>query len=243
MARYTGPRYRPPTRRLDPKNPHDKLLLDAEGPIKGFQETYVAEFDAKADAIKADEELSPIGKQRRLAKLVAEYESHPHVRDICDAWIASAEKEAQRLTDLISQRPSREGLSVAEQVREEHRHHRAMLDFRQLNPEQRHKAVWAAIDKASTSEQAREFLYGVMDDGLLDDQTESRARQALRVGGNPEAVRALSELVGDPTSPGALTIAKYSRDALPPAPARIRRNRSNPRSIGRAAWCACAAHR
>lgn len=105
MARkYLGSPYRS-ARRLDRKEPFDELLHDAEGVTVGFTSTYPDELDKAAAEIEADDELSPVGKQRALKKLVAEYESHPDVRGICDPWIARAEKEAQRLNDLLDQRP------------------------------------------------------------------------------------------------------------------------------------------
>ena len=209
MARKIfGSPYRP-NRRLNRNDAHDVLLGDAEGVTVGLTQTYVSEFEQAVEAVEQNDELSEVGKQRALKKLVADFESHPDLKRIAMPWIAKAEKAAEQLDGVLNARPNRDRLSVPEQIRAEHRHHRAMLDFRALTKEQRHNAVWAAIDKASTSEQARELLFGVIDDGLIDAQTEQRARAALRIGANREAARAHAELTGPE---GALTKAKFARD-------------------------------
>jgi hypothetical protein len=154
-----------------------------------------------------------------LKRIVEKFENHPYKRDIADAWIARAEAEAARLEAEVNKRPSTEGLSESERIALELRRDRHLRDFRALPPETQRDKIREALDKSATSDKARDLLFGLMDDGLLDEQTESRARTALRAGANPAAARALDELLGHTdyrgerdASTGALTVAKFSRD-------------------------------
>jgi hypothetical protein len=212
MARKILTHYAPPARRFDPKKALDALLSGAATPIAGYAELLPTELDREAATIEADDGLSELGKRRALAKLAEKYHGHEFVDDLYEPWIKKAEAEERRLNEEIARRPARDGLSVAEQVRAEHSHHRRMMDFRALAPEQRRAKVYEAIDKAAASEQARELLQGLVDDGLLDAPTEQRAVAAIRAGAHPAVVRALDELSGtDPARPGALTVARFAR--------------------------------
>lgn len=220
--RYFGSRYQPPQRKLDKANSKlDDILADAEGVLNGLQRLLPDSFDREAEAIEANEDLSEIGKRRALQKLVERYERHENFKLLYDPWLKRAESEAQRLEAVISQRPKLEG-DHPERYAHELRHHRRMLDFRQLAPDERRAKVREALDKAVTSEAARALLWGLIDDDLLDGQSEQRARVALRSGGDPEAARALTELVGatdytgrlDMARPGPLTIARFAKDSF-----------------------------
>jgi hypothetical protein len=204
--KYLGSPYQPPNRQLDKNNLHDRILLDAAGISVGYVRTYPDELDRDVDEVESNEELSDKGKQRRKQKLSADYEQHKDAKSIGEPWIARAEKEIADLRAVLNRRPQRDGLSVAEQIREEHRFNRMMMDFRQLTSEQRSSKAWEAIGKCATSERARELVQGLADDGLLNAPMEEAARRAVRQGAHPEAVRAHDELVE------ALEKVKFARD-------------------------------
>jgi hypothetical protein len=211
-----GPRWEP-TRRYG-QEALDTLLKEATGVITGYQQTYLDEFERAVEAVEQNDELSAVGKQRALKKVVQQFENHRSAKVIGDAWIERAEREVARLEGVVSKRPAR-GETQSEQIAHELRQHRALEDFRKLAPEAQRAKVREAIDKAAGAVPARQMLWNLLDDNLLDAAMESRARAALSHGANPEAAKALAELVGvvdytgkrDPST-GALSVAKYSRD-------------------------------
>jgi hypothetical protein len=181
-------------------------LLDAVGVSVGYVRTYPDELDRDVDEVDINDELSDKGKARKKAKLAADYESHKAAKQIGEPWIQRTQKEIDSLHEVLNRRPSRDGLSLPEQIREEHRFNRLMMDFRALTAEQRSSKAWEAINKCETSERARELVQGLIDDGLLSAPMEQAARRAVRHGSNPEAVRAHDELVD------ALEKVKFTRD-------------------------------
>ena len=224
--RILGPRYHPPARRLDPSNPHDKLLLAAEGAVAGPNETYATEFEVAVEKIERDETLSDKGKRGKLEALAQQYADHEHVREFNGRWIERAEREAARLqTELIKRpTPELEGLSVPEQtarlVGDELRKNRQVLAYQAASAEKQREIVRGALDKAATAPTARETLTMLLDNNLLDAKLEPRARIALMRGAQPETLRQYEELVGahsydgtiDPERPGALVLARLARD-------------------------------
>ncbi len=146
------------------------------------------------EVIEADEYSNEKGKARDLRKLSADFENHKDAKSLGEPWIKRTEAEVEALRAVISKRPQRDG-SVAEQIREEHRFNRLMMDFRALTTEQRSAKAWEAINKCGTSERARELVQGLIDDCLLSVPMEEAARRAVRAGAHPEAVRAHDELV------------------------------------------------
>ena len=193
--KYLGSPYQPPNRRLNPSDPLDKILLDAVGISTGYVRTYPDELDHAVAEVEGDEFTNEKGKQRDLRKIAANYENHKDAKALGEPWIRGTEKEIASLRTMLNRRPQRDGLSVPEQIREEHRFNRLMLDFRQLPTDQRSAKAWEAINKCETSERARELVQGLIDDGLLNAPMEEAARKAVRQGAHPEAVRAHDELV------------------------------------------------
>jgi hypothetical protein len=221
-----GPKFILPQRTFDPQNEFDVLIKEAEGAINGYQTTYPDQFEEEVAAVENNEELSPLGKRRAFKRLVDKYENHLEgARLIADPWIGRAEAEAARLEGVLNKRPfvepqGTQAEQTAELIDRANRKHRSLLDFRQLGREQKHEVIWGALDKAPSSASARELLQNLSEDGLLSDGEEKRARMVIRRVANPDVVRAHEELVGgvdhtgepDPERPGALTIAKMSRD-------------------------------
>ncbi len=193
-------------RKLDGTDHFDQQIMNLLGVIGGSNTAKEA-LDKEIAQIDADTELSDTGKAKRKAALHPKHLESDDLRRL-DVWAKQGRETMTKLFNELTARPvtkpksSDPAEATAELLRRELSNHRMLLDYRALPAEQQRAKKRDAIEKCSTSETARQVIFGLRDDGLLSDAEWSRAEAQLMQGVDAAKFKKYCELCGAPRFDG-----------------------------------------
>ena len=195
---------------------HDETIAALKAATEAAQQSLRDRYMAKVANVKSDPDLTPAGKEKKLRGLMRELEN-----DLADhvKAISAAEGHAAKLrATLTAPPPEPRDETPYQGTSRAMREHRAVMDFKALDPSQRREAQ----RKARLAGQ-HEFLSAlVREPGLLSGEDAEAITIELARARDPWGMTQLEELLGkvnpnrgahDPES-SALLVTKFCVDNL-----------------------------